>query len=33
MGKIPEYPKTFVDDILLDEYCLEHLRKIYDEKD
>lgn len=33
MGKIPEYPKTFIDDISVDDYCLGQLRKIYDEKD
>jgi hypothetical protein len=32
LGKLPEYPKTEVHDIEVDDGCLEELSKIYNEK-
>jgi hypothetical protein len=30
-GKLPEYPRTVVEDIPLDRYCLDQLEKLNDE--
>ena len=32
LNKLPSYPKCYIHDIALDEYCLLELNKIYDEK-
>ena len=32
LDKLPEYPKCFIHDIEVDEYCLSELGRIYDEK-
>ena len=32
LDKLPEYPKCFIHDIEVDEYCLAELGRIYDEK-
>ena len=32
LDKLPEYPKCFIHDIKVDEYCLSELGRIYDEK-
>ena len=32
LDKLPEYPKCFIHDVKVDEYCLSELGKIYDEK-
>jgi len=32
LDKLPEYPKCFIHDINVDEYCLSELGRIYDEK-
>ena len=32
LNKLPEYPKCFIHDVKVDEYCLSELGKIYDEK-
>ena len=32
LDKLPEYPKCFIHDIEIDEYCLSELGRIYDEK-
>ena len=33
LDKLPEYPKCFIHDIEIDEYCLSELGRIYDGKD
>ena len=33
LDKLPEYPKCFIHDIEVDEYCLAELGRIYDGKD
>ena len=33
LDKLPEYPKCFIHDVEIDEYCLSELGKIYDGKD
>lgn len=32
LDKLPEYPKTYIHDVLLDDYCLNQLNNIYNEK-
>ena len=32
LDKLPEYPKCFIHDIKVDQYCLSELGRIYDEK-
>ena len=32
LDKLPEYPKTYIHDVLLDDYCLNQLNSIYNEK-
>ena len=32
LDKLPEYPKCFIHDIAVDEYCLSELGRIYDGK-
>ena len=32
LDKLPDYPKCFIHDIEVDEYCLAELGRIYDEK-
>ena len=32
LDKLPEYPKCFIHDINVDQYCLSELGRIYDEK-
>ena len=32
LDKLPEYPKCFIHDVEIDEYCLSELGRIYDEK-
>jgi hypothetical protein len=32
LNKLPLYPKCYIHDIELDEYCLSELNKVYDEK-
>ena len=32
LDKLPEYPKCFIHDIKVDDYCLSELGRIYDEK-
>ena len=32
LDKLPEYPKCFIHDIEVDEYCLAELGRIYDDK-
>ena len=32
LNKLPDYPKCFIHDVKVDEYCLSELGKIYDEK-
>ena len=31
LGRLPEYPKTFMHNVPVDMYCLERLQKIYEE--
>ena len=33
LGKLPEYPQTYIHDIQVDLYCLQELYKIYNEKE
>ena len=33
LNKLPEYPKCFIHDVEIDEYCLSELGRIYDGKD
>ena len=33
LDKLPEYPKCFIHDIEIDEYCLSELGRIYDGKE
>ena len=33
LDKLPEYPKCFIHDVEIDEYCLTELGRIYDGKD
>ena len=33
LGKLPEYPQTYIHDIQVDLYCLKELYKIYNEKE
>ena len=33
LDKLPEYPKCFIHDIEVDEYCLSELGRIYDGKE
>ena len=33
LGKLPEYPQTYIHDIQVDLFCLQELYKIYNEKD
>ena len=33
LNKLPEYPKCFIHDVKVDEYCLSELGKIYDGKE
>jgi len=33
LDKLPEYPKCFIHDVKIDEYCLSELGRIYDGKD
>ena len=33
LDKLPEYPKCFIHDVKVDEYCLSELGKIYDGKE
>ena len=33
LDKLPEYPKCFIHDVEIDEYCLSELGKIYDGKE
>ena len=33
LDKLPEYPKCFIHDVEIDEYCLSELGRIYDGKD
>ena len=33
LDKLPEYPKCFIHDVGIDEYCLSELGRIYDGKD
>jgi len=33
LDKIPEYPRTFLNEIEIDQYCLDKLRKIYNEEE
>lgn len=33
LGKLPEYPKSGIHDIELDDFCLSELYKIYNEKE
>ena len=33
LDKLPEYPKCFIHDIKVDEYCLSELGRIYDGKE
>ncbi len=32
LNKLPEYPKCFIHDVEIDEYCLSELGRIYDGK-
>ena len=32
LDKLPEYPKCFIHDVKIDEYCLSELGRIYDGK-
>jgi len=32
MGRLPQYPKCYIHDIELDQYCLQELQKIQDER-
>jgi len=32
LDKLPEYPRTYIHDVELDDYCLKELNSIYDEK-
>ena len=32
LNKLPDYPKCFIHDIKIDDYCLSELGRIYDEK-
>lgn len=32
LDKLPEYPRTYIHDVSLDDYCLKELNSIYDEK-
>ena len=33
LDRLPEYPKCFIHDVEIDEYCLSELGRIYDGKD
>ena len=33
LNKLPEYPKCFIHDVEIDEYCLSELGRIYDGKE
>ena len=33
LDKLPEYPKCFIHDVEIDEYCLSELGRIYDGKE
>ena len=33
LDKLPEYPKCFIHDVQIDDYCLSELGRIYDGKD
>ena len=33
LDRLPEYPKCFIHDVKIDEYCLSELGRIYDGKD
>jgi len=33
LNKLPDYPKCFIHDIKIDDYCLSELGRIYDEKE
>ena len=33
LDKLPEYPKCFIHDVKIDEYCLSELGRIYDGKE
>ena len=33
LNKLPDYPKCFIHDVNIDEYCLSELGRIYDEKE
>ena len=33
LDKLPEYPKCFIHDVKIDDYCLSELGRIYDEKE
>jgi len=33
LDKLPEYPKCFIHDVEIDDYCLSELGRIYDGKD
>ena len=33
LDKLPEYPKSFIHDVEIDEYCLSELGRIYDGKE
>ena len=33
LDKLPEYPKCFIHDVEIDEYCLSELGRIYDGRD
>ena len=33
LNKLPDYPKCFIHDVEIDEYCLSELGRIYDGKD
>jgi len=33
LNKLPDYPKCFIHDVKIDDYCLSELGRIYDEKE
>jgi hypothetical protein len=33
LNRLPEYPKCYIHDIKIDEYCMEQLKGISNEKD
>ena len=33
LDRLPEYPKCFIHDVKIDDYCLSELGRIYDEKE